>query len=245
MTPAPAVAFINPPGNHYTVDCDNIPTSGPDLDYTNGGAGSCLFEGTITPVESGSADICGGTITYTWEYTDPCGNFITHTQDVEVTPAPAVAFINPPGNIIVDCDNIPTSGPDLDYTNGGAGSCLFEGTITPVESGSADICGGTITYTWEYTDPCGNFISHSQDVEVTPAPAPAFINPPGNIIVDCDNIPTSGPALDYTNGGAGSCLFEGTITPVESGSADICGGTITYTWNTRIPVETIFHIVRM
>ena len=241
VTPAPAPAFINPPGD-IIVDCDNIPTNGPDLDYTNGGVGSCLFEGTISPIETGSADICGGTITYTWEYTDPCGNNISHTQNVEVTPAPAPAFINPPGDIIVDCDNIPTNGPDLDYTNGGVGSCLFEGTISPIETGSADICGGTITYTWEYTDPCGNNISHTQNVEVTPAPAPAFINPPGDIIVDCDNIPTNGPDLDYTNGGVGSCLFEGTVSPVETGSADICGGTITYTWEYTDPCGNfIFH----
>ena len=232
VTPAPPSAFINPPAN-MTVDCDNIPTSAPNLDYTNNGPGACLNQGTITPTQSGNADMCnGGQIRYTWEYTDPCGNTITHNQDITVTPAPPTAFVNPPGDMTFDCNNIPTSGVDLDYTNNGVGACLFNGTVSPTESGSADICGGTITYTWQYTDPCNNPITHSQNITITPAAVPAFINPPGDINVSCDNIPTGpGPNLDYTNNDIGACLISGTVTPTESGSADICGGTITYTWD--------------
>ncbi len=230
IEPAPEPAFINPPAD-ITLDCDNIPTSGPDLDYTNNGPGSCLIEGAISPTESGSADICGGTITYTWDFTDQCGNNINHQQNVTIEPAPLPEFINPPADITLDCDNIPTGGPDLDYTNNGTGACLFEGAISPTESGSADICGGTITYTWDFVDPCGNNINHIQNIVIEPAPVPDFINPPADITLDCDNIPTGGPDLDYTNNGPGACLIEGTVSPTESGSADICGGTITYTWD--------------
>ena len=106
---------------------------------------------------------------FTWDYTDPCGNSITHTQDVEVTPAPVAAFINAPGDITVDCDNIPTNGPNLDYTNGGVGSCCLKEQLR-CETGSADICGGTITYTWDYTDPCGNSITHSSGCRTSPRP---------------------------------------------------------------------------
>ena len=127
-----------------------------------------------------------------------------------------------------------------------SGDCLIEGTITPVESGGGGLCGGTITYTWDYTDTCGNNINYIQNVTINPPAVPAFINPPADLTVDCDNIPTSGPDLDYTNGGAGSCLFEGTITPVESGIVQISvAARLLIPGNTRIPVETIFHIVRM
>ncbi len=230
VTPAIIPVFINPPAD-VTFDCNSIPTSGPNLDYTNNDSGACLIQGTVAPVESGSADICGGVITYTWQFTDICGNIITHTQNVTITPAPLPAFVNPPGDMTVDCDNIPTGGQSLDYTNNGTGACLIQGTIIPTESGSANMCdGGTITYNWTYTDPCGNTITHQQNIIVSPAPSTSFINPPGDMTVTCDNIPTGGQSLDYTNNGVGACLFEGTVTPVESGSADICGGTITYTW---------------
>ncbi len=229
VIPADAPEFINPPAD-VTLDCDNIPTNGPDLDYTNNGPGACLIEGTISPTESGSADICGGTITYTWDFTDECGNNINHVQNVVIEPAPEPEFINPPGDMTFDCDNIPTSGVDLDYTNNGTGACLFEGTISPVESGSADICGGTITYTWDFVDPCGNSINHVQNITIDPAPEPVFINPPADVTLDCENIPNSAPDLDYTNNGQGDCLFEGTISPTQSGSADLCGGIITFHW---------------
>ena len=222
-------AFINPPPDE-TVECDNIPVSGPDLDYTNNGQGGCLIEGTISPVESGSADICGGTITYTWEFTDPCGNTISHVQNITVNPTPVPAFINPPPDQTLTCDNIPTNGPELDYTNNGNGVCLIEGTVSPVESGSADICGGTITYTWDFTDQCGNNVNHVQNITIEPAPLPEFINPPPDVTVSCDNIPTSAPELDYTNNALGDCLIEGTITPVQVGDADICGSSFVYRW---------------
>ena len=230
VTPAAPPAFINPPAD-VTLDCDNIPTSAPTLDYSNNESGSCLISGTVSPTESGSANSCdGGQIVYRWEFTDQCGNFILHQQFVTITPAPPTNYINPPGDLTQDCDNIPTSGPDLDYTNNGVGVCLFEGTVSPTQSGSADICGGTITYTWNFTDPCNNPITHTQNITITPAAPPVFSNPPQDLTVSCDNIPTSAADLSYTNNEQGSCLISGTVSPNQSGSADICGGTITYSW---------------
>ena len=230
VNPAPAVAFINPPAS-ITVTCDAIPTSAPPLNYTNNGVGGCLFEGSIVPVESGSADICGGAITYTWDYVDPCGNVINHTQTITVDPLPAATFINPPGDMDVTCDQVPASAPDLMYSNNASGACLVEGTVSPVQSGNGGLCGGNIRYVWEFTDQCGNLVSHTQRIRITPPPTVTFVNPPANMTVACDAIPTSAPTLNYTNNGTGACLFEGSIVPVESGSADICGGAITYTWD--------------
>ncbi len=241
VNPAPPPAFINPPAD-ITVDCSSIPASGPNLDYTNNAAGACLIEGSVTPVESGSADICGGTISYTWEFTDLCNNVISHTQNVTVTPANPPQFINPPADITVDCANIPAGAPDLEYTNNESGSCLVTGFVSPVQSGSADLCGGTITYTWEFTDVCNNTIVHTQNITVTPVPPPAFVNPPASLTVSCDNIPSGAPDLNYTNNETGACLIAGTVSPTVSGSADICGGTLTYTWTvTDACNNTITH----
>jgi large repetitive protein len=241
VTPAEPAAFVNPPAD-ITVDCDNIPTSGPDLDYTNNGPGACLFEGSVIPQQQGDPDVCGGTINYNWQFTDPCGNNISHIQTITVTPAPPVAFINPPADITVDCDNIPTSAPALDYTNNGPGACLFEGSVIPQQQGTADICGGTIIYNWQVTDPCGNSISHNQTITVLPAPPVAFINPPPNMNATCDNVPTQPGSLQYTNNGQGNCLIEGSVQPTLSGSYNECGGTISYTWSfTSQCGQTITH----
>jgi gliding motility-associated-like protein len=241
VTGTPPPTFTNPPADQ-TVTCDNIPTSAADLNYTNGGSGACEISGMISPTQSGSVDICGGTISYNWDFTDVCGNTISHTQNITVTPTAPPAFINPPADINVTCDNIPTSAPDLDYTNNENGSCLVIGTVSPTQSGSADICGGTISYNWDFTDICGNNISHTQNITVTPAAPPAFINPPADINVTCDNIPTGAPDLDYSNNENGSCLVTGTVSPTQSGSVDICGGTVSYNWEfTDICGNNISH----
>jgi gliding motility-associated-like protein len=242
VTPAAPPAFINPPAD-INVTCDNIPTGAPDLDYSNNENGSCLVTGTVSPTQSGAVDICGGTVSYNWEFTDICGNNISHTQNITVIPAAAPTFINPPADINVTCDNIPTGAPDLDYSNNENGSCLVTGTVSPTQSGSVDICGGTVSYNWEFTDICGNNISHTQNITVIPAAAPTFINPPADINVTCDNIPTGAPDLDYSNNENGSCLVMGTVSPTQSGSADECGGTISFTWTfTDICNNTITHI---
>ena len=242
VTPAPQAAFVNPPSDQ-TVDCNAIPSGAPDLTYTNNATGSCLIEGTVSPTESGSADECGGAITYTWEFTDPCGNTVTHSQTITVTPAPQATFVNPPADLMVNCNNIPTGASDLTYTNNASGACLIEGTVSPTQSGSADECGGTITYTWQATDPCGNAITHTQTVTVEPAPQPAFVNPPADLTVSCASIPAGAPNLSYTNNASGACLIEGTVSPTQSGSADECGGTITYTWQATDPCgNALVHV---
>ncbi|MFT7450952.1 MAG: hypothetical protein ACI9VN_001673, partial [Patescibacteria group bacterium] len=216
--PTTAPTFTNPPAD-IMVTCDNIPTNAPDLDYTNNDAGACLIAGTVTPSVSGSADVCGGTLTYTWTNTDACNNTITHTQNITVTPAQPPVFVTPPADVTVTCDNIPTSAADLDYTNSEPGACLISGAVPPTASGTADICGGTLIYTWTFTDICNNTITHVQNITVTPAQPPVFVNPPADITVTCDNIPTSAADLDYTNSEAGVCLISGAVPPTAAGAA--------------------------
>jgi gliding motility-associated-like protein len=240
--PVPVAAFVNPPAS-ITVLCADIPTSAPNLTYTNGLTGACAITGSVPAVTTGSANLCGGTITNTWTFTDVCGRVITHTQTITATPVPQADFVNPPQNITVDCANIPTSAPDLSYTNGLSGNCLISGTAQATQSGSANLCGGTITFTWSFTDQCGRTRIHTQTVTVTPVPVAAFVNPPANQTVNCANIPTSAPPLSYTNGLSGSCGISGSVNAVQSGSANLCGGVIQFTWTfTDQCGRTITHI---
>ena len=100
-------------------------------------------------------------------------------------------FVNPPASMTVNCNQVPTSAPNLQAVNNDP-NCPINVSVTPTQTGSATQCGGSITYTWTYTDPCGQTIVHNQTITVTPALAPVFINPPSDITVACDMIPTSG-----------------------------------------------------
>lgn len=96
-----------------TITCDQIPTTPLDITYTNGLSGDCLISGTVSPTVAGMADLCGGSITYTWTFTDPCGRVTTHTQTLTVTPVPVAVFDSLPPSMTVDCADIPTSAPTL------------------------------------------------------------------------------------------------------------------------------------
>ncbi|MFZ1705285.1 MAG: hypothetical protein WAT79_13135, partial [Saprospiraceae bacterium] len=235
VTPIDPPAFISPPANQ-TIGCHELATlpPAPNLSYSNGGTASCLTSGVSMPTPSGSATVCGGTLTYTWEFTDQCSNSITHTQDITVTPIDPPAFVNPPANQTIACHELATlpAAPGLNYTNNGMLTCLTSGSATPTPSGSATVCGGTLTYTWEFTDQCSNSITHTQDITVTPIDPPAFVSPPANQTIACHELATL-PAplnLNYTNNGMATCLTSGSATPTPSGSATVCGGTLTYTW---------------
>lgn len=228
VTPMPQAAFVSPPQD-ITITCDLIPTSAPTLQIKNNGPTGCNIDQTVTPVQSGNGTICGGTITFTWTHTDQCNRTTTHVQNITIIPMPPPTFVNPPGNITVNCDQIPAAGATLAVVNNGPTGCNINTTVNPVQTGSADMCGGVITYTWTFTDQCNRTITHTQTVTVTPMPQAAFVNPPANITVNCDAIPAAGAVLTATNGSA-TCPINASVNPVQTGSATICGGTITYTW---------------
>jgi hypothetical protein len=227
VTPILPPVFINPPGN-IVVNCDAVPSGPGDLSYQNGDTGSCSLSGSVAGTISGTANQCGGVITYTWEFTDQCMNEIEHVQTITVNPAPLPVFINPPADITVACNQIPTIAPSLEYNNNAPGACSVQGFVPGVISGSANECGGTLTISWNYTDPCGNMISHQQNVVVTPALPPSFTSLPPDVTVSCANVPGIPPPLNYTNNDI--CPIDGSVSAVQSGSYDECGGVIQYTW---------------
>jgi gliding motility-associated-like protein len=234
ITVEPAVeASFNSLPSDVTLNCADLPLpTPPDLTYSNGSSGDCLIEGVISPNISGSADECGGTVVYTWEFTDDCGRTITHIQNITVEPADAATFTNPPADITLSCNDFPLpTPPDLDYTNGASGICLIDGAVSPQQNGSADECGGSFTYTWEFTDDCGRTISHVQNVTIDPIPQANFVNPPAATTLSCGDFEALGiPDLAYDNGETGSCAINGSVPGTQNGSVGPCGGTVTIDW---------------
>ena len=212
------------------MDCNNIPTGAPNLNHTNNETGACLVNGSVAPIQSSFADKCGGVITYNWTFVDQCGNPISHSQNITVTPAPPSSILNPPADIVVDCNSIPTGAPSIDFTNNAFGNCLIQGSLQPSQIGNPDVCGGTYSFIWQGTDECGNNLTHTQNVTISPPPPPVFINPPVDQILSCNSILTAPSNLSYSNFETGSCLVNGSVAPTQSGNIDICGGTITYNW---------------
>ena len=239
--------YLNPPGDE-TLDCEDPVPPAVDLDYTNGGSGACLIDGTITPVVNGAFDPCGTIITYEWDFTDMCGNDLNHVQTIEILPTELPEFVNPPADLVLDCEDAIPPANDLEYTNGSSGLCLIQGFITPTVNGSFDACGTEITYTWEYTDPCNNTIEHEQIIEILPAEEASFINPPSDITLDCDEYTNyTIPDLDYSNSGIGSCLIEGTVSPTIDDNTDSCGGTVDITYEFEDDcgreIEHVFRVI--
>ncbi len=211
--------FIDPPGDE-TIICDSIPTSHPNLQYTNNSDGPCLIEGFVVPVVTGSADLCGGEITRTWTYTDTCMRTIEHVQIITVEPTDLPEWVNPPDNITVSCDSVPAGPVDLVISNGLSGDCGINDTIVGQTFGTYDLCGGELIYTWDYTDPCGTPFNYQQVVTINEVIEADWVDAPPDVTVSCDSIPTSHPSLDYTNGYMAGCEISGTAPPTTTGSAN-------------------------
>jgi len=221
--------FIAPPSD-MILDCvSSVPAPG-DLSYTNSQAGSCLVEGSVSPTIVGAADVCGGDIVSTWEFTDDCGTTISHTQTISIEPLAQAEFIAPPNDITISCSELPPAPDDLSYTNSATGDCEIVGSVSATTDGSADLCGGDITYTWEFTDECVRIITHVQVVTVEAAAEAEFVDPPVDQTIGCDQIPPTPPMLSYTNSETGSCEIAGVVAPTTEDNSNSCGGDITYTW---------------
>ncbi len=237
VQPPNIAVFASLPAS-MTINCVDIPPVGtlPPLTYTNGSSGACLISGSAIPTRVDAITNCVGTITYTWSVTDFCGRNINHTQVLTVQAPPVATIAAAPGNMTINCVDIPPVGtlPPLNYTNGSSGTCLISGTLIPTRVDNIVNCTGTITYTWQTTDYCNRTISHTQVLTVLAPPIATIASPPASMTINCVDIPPTGtlPPLTYTNGSSGSCLISGTLIPTRVDNIVNCAGTITYTWQT-------------
>ncbi|MDX1409084.1 MAG: hypothetical protein R3330_13140, partial [Saprospiraceae bacterium] len=245
VLPAELPVFIDPPQN-TTLSCEEADAFSPaPLAYSNGEFGACEINGSADPQVTSEFDACGGQITVVWEFTDACGNTIEHIQDIQVTPARAPLFDDPPADITISCSEAETlSAGEIIYSNGLTGSCEVSGSVLGTLSGSYDACGGGLVIRWDLTDPCGNMIAHEQHIFVEPADPPTFVDAPENITVSCEEATSLViPDLDYSNGLSGTCLVSGTISGVRTGSFDVCGGELQVSWNVETPCgESLSHV---
>ena len=204
-----------------TVQCVGDVPAMTDLGWTD----NCDGAGTVTGVDSPiPANLCGGTITRTWTYTDACGNVATATQTITINDTQAPVLDPAPADVTVQCVGDVPAMTDLNWTD----NCDGAGTVTGVDSPiPANLCGGTITRTWTYTDNCGNAATATQTITINDTQDPVLDPAPADVTVECVGDIPAMTDLNWTD----NCDGAGTVTGVDSPiPANLCGGTITRTW---------------
>jgi hypothetical protein len=119
---------------------------------------------------------------------DDCGNTLSGSATITVTPAPVAVLVLPTLPATLDCAAATayTSAPVATYTNGETGPCANSGTIPGTVTPNWTLCaGGTITVNYTGVDNCGNALSGSASITVTPAPVAVLTLPALPATLDC------------------------------------------------------------
>ncbi|KAB1070327.1 gliding motility-associated C-terminal domain-containing protein [Tamlana haliotis] len=181
----------------------NLPNTPSDITYECIGDVPDLGNLTTTDDCSGAITVMGTDaidntdplniiITRTWTFTDACLNTSSSSQTITVkdTTAPV---LNLPPNVTAECsDNLsPIAFGSATATD----NCDPNPIITYSDVKTDGPCSGTfkITRTWTATDFSGNSVSADQVISTSDTTAPEFDQAtlPADLIVECDNIPTS------------------------------------------------------
>ncbi len=204
---------------NVTVACNEIPNA-----VTLTATDTCS-EAVVTFNETTQAGECSNsyTLVRTWTATDNCGNFVSHTQLVEVNDTIAPVFTSVlPQNLTVECSEVPEA-----ETVTATDSC-GEVTINFTENIENGSCAGeyTITRTWIAVDACGNQVTHTQVVTVEDNSAPTASQYQTLVNVTCENVPAV-PQIVFTD----SCTTDVTVTFSEEETNQSTNGyTLIRTW---------------
>ncbi len=177
--------FTNCPTN-TTVQCDAVPTPANPTATDN-------CDASVTVTYLGQTTAPGAcpqsyTLTRKWQAVDNCGNADTCTQVITVQDTTEPTFVNCPGNITVQCNNVPSPASPTATDN-----CDASVTVTYLgETTAPNGCpqSYTLTRKWEASDDCNNTDTCTQVITVQDTTSPTFTNCPSNITVQCNAVPS-------------------------------------------------------
>ena len=217
-----------------SVECDNVPAA-PVVTADD----ACDPSVTVVPDEQRVNGACPDsyTIVRTWSATDDCANTTVATQLVTVADTTPPDLFGVPGDVDVECGNIPMP-PSVTATD------VCDAAVTPgfSETRINGPCPDTYTLqrVWTATDDCGNTAMATQLVNVSDTTAPGLNGVPADTTAECDAIPdppnvTANDNCDATVQPSmtpqvigGGCPNEFTLLRVWSASDD-CGNTVAAT----------------
>jgi len=200
-------------------------------------------------VASGSCDN-QSVITRTWSLTDACDNTTSFVQTITVVDTTAPTFTSTlPGDIDVECDEIPDAEELLAIDNCGDANVTF---VEVIDNGA---CVGDyiITRTWTATDACDNSTVHTQIITVQDSTPPALVTPfDENVTAACDDIPEV-PNLVFED--ACSTDIEVTFEEVTTQANDFedyeiirtwtvvddCGNEAIFTQNVSVEISNVIN----
>ena len=213
---------------------------------------------TVTLDGSGSSDVDGDAITYSWTMTaQPTGSTATLTGPTTVAPTFVVDLPGTYQISLVVNDGTANSAADVvlvttqnsaPVANAGPDQSVFvTDTVTLDGSGSTDVDGDSLTYSWSLTSvPTGSTAALTGATTV----APTFVvDLPGSYVVSLVvNDGTTNSATDtvqittqnsapVANAGTDQSVTVGALVTLDgSGSTDVDGDSLTYSWSlTSVP----------
>jgi len=161
---------------------DDLPMS---MDLT--AVDNCSGEITVSPeMTTDDSNPCNVIMTFTWTFTDDCGNSSIIMQTVTVTDSDAPVAPEVPADTTYECiDDVPQEVvlTTLDY-------CAGQLEATSVDTiDDSDACNLSILRSWTFTDACDNSTTVTQNITVADTVSPTF-TVPDDIALDCNEDPT-------------------------------------------------------
>jgi uncharacterized repeat protein (TIGR01451 family) len=142
-----------------TVECNQVPAAEIMTATDDSGVVTISFSETVIQGSCPSSYM----LTRVWTATDPSGNNITYSQQInvqDITPPVLTVAYNP--SLTVNCNAIPNA-PNLTFTD----NCNSAVSENYSENNSAVTNGTyTITRTWTASDACGNISLFTQNITV-------------------------------------------------------------------------------
>ena len=216
---------------------------------------TALINDTVTLDGSGSSDADGDAINYSWSLTTPVGSTAVLSDPTAVNPS---FMIDIPGNyvaqLIVNDGSVDSAADTVTISTvnsapvadaGTDQTALVTDTVTLDGSGSIDVDGDALTFSWSLTTPSGSAATLSNPSVVKPSfmidlpgtyTAQLIVNDttvnsaPDMVIVSTTN---SAPVADA--GADQSALVGNTVTLDGSGSTDADGDALSYSWSLTVP----------
>ncbi len=161
-----APVFQNPPPPVLSFNCKAQVTAPPTMTATDNCAGNLVYDFK----QDSTGTSCSYILDRTWTATDGCGNKVTYRQLVSVVDNVKPTLNGVPGDMIVECQNIPPPAQVTAYDNCGTPTLIFNETSAP----GVAICEVIYTRTWTATDACGNSTIATQKITVRDTKGPVI-----------------------------------------------------------------------